>query len=366
MNRAENSYWVQAKRGPWGPLDWKVLRNWLALGWLPSDIPVSHECEGDWKPASAVELFWVKTKGVATDLHTFQTLDLMSTKVPISFALRARIQSLGWPGDVQRLRNYYWGNKLRETLESLFPDAQRPLFDDPEWPWSHGSPAEAQRRSGRMQRERSSSPPTENQEQILQFFFGSHHGITSLGEASLKIEQLLNDAGNKARWEDHNNSVPATLRQSARLQWASTRLHRPLPKPLSKAKAHELIDAWFEEFPDLEFEWYEEKDRRADLQMEGEVAAGDVDDWREFHGCKPVSPLAVQSVLTSIGSRKQGEPIDKFMSRFFAELRHQEPTLFTGKAASANNRLTPRGTGCTFVLVAGLLIFILCVLCAMG
>jgi hypothetical protein len=365
MNRAKNCYWVQTKRGPWGPLDWNALRNWLALGWLPSDIQVSQEFGGDWQPASAVETFWVKTKGTANDLHTFQTLDLMSTKVPLSPALSARIQSLGWPGDVQRLSNYYWGNKLRETLENLFPDAQRPLFDDPDWPWSGGSPAETKRSADRMQRARSASPLTENQEQILQFFLGSHHGITSLGEASLKIEQLLANAENKARWETHNSSVPATPRQSARLQWASTRLRRPLPKPLTKAKAHELIDTWFEEFPDLESEWREEKDRRAELEIECEVVAGDVDDWREFYGCESVSDFSVQSVLKSVGSRKEGESIDRFMARFFSELRRQEPTLFSDKAVIAKKSQTPRGAGCMFVLSAGLLILILCVLCAM-
>jgi hypothetical protein len=264
MSGTKSSFWIQTKRGPWGPIDWKLLRDWFALGWLPPETEVSEEMGGKWQLASAIERFWIKTKGTAGKFQAFESLDLMSEKVPLSPALGAQLQSLGWPGDVQRLKNYYWGNKLRETLEKLFPDAQRPLFDDPAWPWSGGSPAEAQRYADRMRHERLAGPPTENQEQVLQFFLGSHHGITSFGEASLKIGRLLSDPQNKDRW----GAQPASPRQVAQLQWASTRLHRPLPKPLTRAKAHKLIDAWFEEFSDLELEWFEEKDRRAELGME--------------------------------------------------------------------------------------------------
>ncbi len=364
MSRAKSAYWIQTERGPWGPFDWKLLRDWFALCWLAPETLVSEEMEGDWQPASAVERFWVKTKGTADKFQAFESLDLMSEKVPLSPALGARLQSLGWPGDVQRLRNYYWGNKLREILEKLFPDAQRALFDDPAWPWSGGSPAEAERRADQMRHERLASPPTENQEQILQFFLGSHHGITSFGEASHKIGQLLSNAENKARW----GAQPASPRQVAQLQWASARLQKPLPKPLTKAKAHELIEAWFEEFSDLELEWFEEKDRRAELEWEEtevEVVAGDVDDWRNKYHCQPVSNSVVQTVLKSIGSRKEGEHIDQFMARFFAALRREKPALFSGKSPSANKRPPPHGIGCLVVLSAGLLILILCMLCAM-
>ena len=80
MSRAKSAYWVQTKHGPWGPLDWKLLRNWLALGWLPPDIQVSEKSEGDWQPASEVEKFWVKTKGTADELHAFETAVLIVNK----------------------------------------------------------------------------------------------------------------------------------------------------------------------------------------------------------------------------------------------------------------------------------------------
>lgn len=290
----------------------------------------------------------------------------MSTKVALSPALCARIQSLGWPGDVKRLKNYYWADKLREALEKLFPDAQRPLFDDPDWPWSGGSPAEAQRNADEMHRQRLASPPTENQQQILVFFLGSNHGINSFGEASHRIDQLLSDPENKARWELHNNNIPATERQVERLEWASARLHRPLPKPLTKAKAHELIDAWFDEFPDLQLEWYEEKDRRAESEMELEVVANEVDDWRDFYSCKPVTHSAVQSVLKSIGSRKNGESLDRFMVRFFAALRRQQPVLFSGQPTNTNtsNPSKTGGVGCLVVLFGSFFVFVLFMLLA--
>jgi hypothetical protein len=373
MSRPKSVYWIQTKRGPWGPFDWKLLRDWFALGWLTPETLVSEEMGGNWQLASAVERFWVKTKGTADKFQAFESLDLMSEKVPLSPALGARIQSLGWPGDLGRLKNYYWGNKLRETLENLFPDTQRPLFDDPAWPWSGGSPAEAERRADQRRHERLAGPPTSNQNEILQFFLGPHHGITSFREASLKTGQLLNDPQNKERWE----AQPASPHQIARLQWASTRLHRPLPTSLTRGEAHELIDEWFvklpeleEEFPDLEEEWQEEKLRRREeqeekemVEMEVSVISEDVDDWREFYNCKRVPKKKVTNVLELIGSRKQGEPINQFMNRFFTELRRQDPTLFSGQSASANKRPTRRGTGCMVMLSAGLLIFILCVLC---
>lgn len=274
MKRAKHSYWMQTKHGPWGPFDWKLLREWLILGWLPPDTQVSEETGSDWQPASTVEKFWVKTKGTSGKLQAFETPTLMSEKVMLSPALGTRIQSLGWPGDVQLLRNYYWGNKLRETLERRFPDSRRPLFDDPDWPWSGGSPGEAERRADQMRSERLAGPPTRSQEEILQFFLGSPHGITSFREALQKIREVLSDPQNKARWE----AQPASSRQIARLQWASTRLQKPLPKSLTRGEAHELIDEWFvklpeqeEDLPDLEEEWQEEKIRRREEQEEREM-----------------------------------------------------------------------------------------------
>jgi len=81
---------------PLGPFDWKLLRDWFALGWLTPETLVSEEMGGNWQLASAVERFWVKTKGTADKFQAFESLDLMSEKVPLSPALGARIQSLGW------------------------------------------------------------------------------------------------------------------------------------------------------------------------------------------------------------------------------------------------------------------------------
>ncbi len=96
-----------------------------------------------------------------------------------------------------------------------------------------------------------------------------------------------------------------------------------------------MIDEWFvklpeleEEFPDLEEEWQEKKLRRREereekemAEMEVSVISEDVDDWRAFYNCKRVPKKKVTNVLELIGSRKQGEPINQFMNRFFTELR---------------------------------------------
>ncbi|HEY3853854.1 MAG TPA: hypothetical protein VGO67_05620 [Verrucomicrobiae bacterium] len=373
MQSKAKVYWIKTERGLWGPFDWKHLREWLALGWLPRDLQISDDEGENWACASSIEMLWTKTKAIADSIEAFGTLDLMSTKLPISKAQTERIRSLGWPGDTKLLKNYYWCDRLRKELEKLLPNAANVPFDDPEWPWDGGSPAEAERRMAQIERERLAMPPTENQEAVLQFLLGSRHGIRTFGEASIKIGELLANTENRARWEAHNSSVPATVRQIERLTWASRRVRRPLPIPLTKATAHNLIDAWFDEFPDLESEWMEEKHKRGEerelgeeFEAERETVASDVDDWREFYGCRKVSEHDVESVLKFIESRKQGEGIDDFMKRFFAALHQQKPGLFTRQVGSRSQLATPRGKGCMVVLSGILAVVIYVVLCALG
>jgi hypothetical protein len=282
---------------------------------------------------------------------------LESEKVALSAALKKRLHELGWPGDVELLRNYYWGNKLRETLESRFPDSSRALFDDADWPqcWSWPCPAAAQI----QEQVRLSEPLTPAQNEVLTFFAGASHGVTTKCEASEKIEELLADPENDARWEDHKSRIPATDRQRERLKWWADKLGRRLPSPLMKAQASQIIDQWLEEHPELESEWYEHKERREEFEMEIFVISGDVDDWREFHNCKKVSEKKVRSVLDVIGTRKPGEPIDQFTDRFFAELWRQDPALFSVRetATRPTSSSEPKD-GCVVLLVALLLLFV--------
>ena len=177
-----------------------------------------------------------------------------------------------------------------------------------------------------------SQPPTANQECVLRFFIGEQHCVRTFAEASSAIGAILSDPQNKARWDAHNASVPATEPQRERLKWAAARLGKRLPANLSKAKAHELLDEWFDDDDlELESEWRQEKERKIWAKIEIESVCGDVDDWREFYTCKKVSQKRVKGVLVVIGSRNAGEPINKFMDRFFDELRRQVPTLFSAR-----------------------------------
>lgn len=355
MNGKKTStFWLKADAGPWGPLDWKLLREWLALKWLPPETEIAYEEDGPWHQAESIDKLWKGTQAIAKRIEEFEIVDLESEKVPLSPALRQRIIELGWPGNVELLRNYYWGNKLREKLESLFPDSSRSPFDDPEWPkcWSWPSPAGALR----QEQVRLNEPLTPAQNEVLTFFLGASHGLTTKGNASETIERLLDTPENDARWEDHKSKIPATEKQRDRLKWWARKLGRSLPSPLMKAQASLLIERWLEEHPELEPEWYESKDQREEFEMEVSVMVDDVDEWRESHDCKKVSERKVRSVLKAVGSRVTDEPIDQFMNRFFAELRRQDPTLFSGHHVRTRSAASPRSKGGCLVLCVAFLL----------
>jgi len=327
-NKKTQCLWIKTNTGTLGAIDWKVLREWLALKWLPPETEVSADKDGPWQQAKSDAKLWKGTQTISKRIEDFEIVDLASEKVPLSPALQERIRELGWPGDVELLRNYYWGNKLREELEALFPDSTRAPFDDPNWPkcWSWPSPAVALRR----EQMRLNEPLTPAQNNVLTFFLGADHGFTRKSEASGKIEELLDDPENEARWEDHNSTIPATEKQRDRLKWWAEKLGHKLPPSIKKTQASRLLDQWLEEHPELESEWYEQKSRNEDLESSLWKSTDDVDEWREFHDCRKVSENHVRTVLKVIGLRGKDEPINKFMDRFFAQLRRQNPELFSG------------------------------------
>ena len=142
--RPPRKFWLQNEQGGWGPFDWGLPREWFVLGWLPPETLVFEVPDGPWQAAQDVPVLWKPTKALCGTLEGVQDPKLASEQLPVSPALAARLQSLGWPGNPDLLRNYYWANKLRETLEKIIPDANRCLFDDPDWPrcWSWACPAE--------------------------------------------------------------------------------------------------------------------------------------------------------------------------------------------------------------------------------
>ena len=149
--------------------------------------------------------------------------------------------------------------------------------------------------------------------------------------------------------------LPATEKQRERLKWWAEKLGRKLPSPLTKTQAHELIEEWLEERPELENEWYEHKEQVEEFEMETSIIAGDVDDWREYYNCKKVSEKKTRDVLKIIGSRAVSEPIDQFMNKFFAELHRQEPALFTGRQKMSRSHKS-KSKGCLVLFIAWFLL----------
>jgi hypothetical protein len=227
---------------------------------------IATEKDGPWMQAQSINKLWKETKAIAKQIDDFEIVDLESEKVPVSPALRQRLIELGWPANVDNLRNYYWGNKLREKLELVFPDAQRPLFDDPDWPkcWSSPPPARESLEPPKW----FSDPITTAQDNLLVFFLGPNHGIEKKIDAAIEIEELLEDPDNAARWEASKSKVPATKKQLDRLDWWAKKLGRSVPSSLTKVQASDLIDKWLDERPDLESEWYE-------FKVQGEVVDSD-------------------------------------------------------------------------------------------
>lgn len=144
-----------------------------------------------------------------------------------------------------------------------------------------------------------------------------------------------------------NPNDPATRKQLNRLAWWAEKIGTKVPADLTKAQASDLISEWannHEEFLDA---WEEHADelrqRDADererkeasefREMEIQVIAGDVDDWREFYNCRRVPKALLKRVLGAIGSKGSAEPIDQFMDRFFKALQGEAPQLFSAAAA---------------------------------
>ncbi len=321
MSEKLQKLWLKNNTGAWGPFNWKLLREWFIIGWLPPETEVADAKEGPWRYASDVTKLWKVNKATQTLAHAFEAGNLESEKLPLSNAIANRLKELGWPGDVRLLRNYYRGNRLREQLEQIFPQRCNDLFDDPDWPtcWSWPCPAEQARRNA----ERTKTSP-----------------------------------------RDWSND-PVTPKQYNRLKWWAEKLRFPLPSPSTKGEASAIIEEWLEKHPELEEEWENEATRLRDadlanyeLDLQVSQIAGDVDDWREFYGCNSVSDATTCHVLKIVGERRQNEPIDVFMERFFAEVRRQSPNLFTGGATGSPCGTANKGQGCLFVLAIVIVVLV--------
>lgn len=267
-------YFVESRKGEWGPVDWDLLRYWLGRGWLSPDVKIRERNSSVYVAAKDVPQLWTIAGRpyVAEDL----SVGTSSGKLPISRALKKYLQDeLGWPGKTDGL-NYYDADKLRNVLQKAFPSESRPLLDDPDWPdcWSQPCPAEVVRRQAEWQRERKSRPATEKQVAALRFFDVRAEKFT-VKEASTRLSELLSQPGNRARLEAKQKADPATDAQLRRLEFAAKRLKLSYPAGISKFDASQLLDEWYED-PDLEDAYQEYKSdlwRKAeDEEIEREAA----------------------------------------------------------------------------------------------
>lgn len=60
-----------------------------------------------------------------------------------------------------------------------------------------------------------------------------------------------------------------------------------------------------------------------------DILADDVEEWRSFFHCRPVSKLQLETVTQRIGFRRPSEPLDRWMERVFRALSLASPENFT-------------------------------------
>jgi hypothetical protein len=259
-------YFVKTNKGEWGPVDWDLLRYWLGRGWLHPEVNIRELNASAYVAAKDVPKLWIIAgrSYVADDL----SVGTASGKLAISRALKQYLQDeLGWPGKTDGL-NYYDADKLRNVLEKAFPSEGRPLLDDPDWPncWSQPCPAEVVRCRALFHSERDSRPATEKQVATLGFF-GVRGEKLSVKEASDRLDELLNQPGNRAKFEAKQKAEPATEVQLRRLEFAAKRLKCSYAAGISNFDASHLLDEWYAD-SELEDEYQEYK---FDLRHKAEV-----------------------------------------------------------------------------------------------
>jgi hypothetical protein len=285
-------YFVITERGRWGPIPWQNLRLWLALGWLPKDIPIQERSATAAVPATSVERLWLIAGRPFTAKDPSDGQE--ATTVPVSPALRLRlVDVLGWPGNTNGL-NYFNGDWLRLELEKIFLSVDRPEFRDPEWPSSLKRDGRAE--AAIWQAARDAEPATDNQKAVLAFFGKPTAGVEK-GTASETINALFAESGNKGKWEQHRgwSAEPATEKQLFRLQFAAKRLRRTMPPNLNKQSAHDLIDEWFQGRPELENAYQEYKIGLEEREIEKDMARFEKE--RHVEQRKTNSPVLVTRAL---------------------------------------------------------------------
>ena len=258
MKRSRKEYYIVGQKGECGPFPWTNLRLWLALNWVPRNAIVRDAETQITQAASEIDRLWkIADRNFSCD---DPSIGLASAKVPTSSAQRRYLkEQFNWPFSIAHL-NYHNANTLRVQLEKIFPNDQRTLFYDKDWPtcWSWKSPAEEFHKERKIR----SEPITERQKAILKFF-GKEPGIYTKGSASDLIEDLLDDPENYERWESHKkadfSATPATEAQLRRLNFASKKRGHKVPEKVSKYEASRLIEKWYHNSPKLEEEYTEYK-----------------------------------------------------------------------------------------------------------
>jgi len=300
-----NAYYVVGEKGEWGPIPWSSLRLWLAMGLLDRDVEL-REDDGAGRrfKARAIERLWkIAGRDFTPPPSSERKLDMggspAAEALPCSQSMRRRlVETLRWPGRTDIL-NYRDADLIRRKLEWLFPDPNRPLFDDPDWPasWSSmGSRAQVAKRQAEMA-----------QEQITE---------------------------KKAAWESAKaavgSSVPATAPQMFRLEFAASRLGKTLRSQLTEKAASVLINEWFNANPDLEDEYQEMKEEDLAVEMEFENLFDNLDDWQKFRHLFPVPDNMVPEAFMELGVMYPAESRSDYYDHILNHIPAAGPHLLTG------------------------------------
>jgi hypothetical protein len=149
-------------------------------------------------------------------------------------------------------------------------------------------------------------------------------------------------------------ALEVTERQAARLKWWAKRLGVATPVCRNRGEASDIIDQWEKEHPHLIDAWEYEKEKRSDREdrkqqkelesMDVAMIALEINDWRNFYGCRYVPKSKAKAAVRVVGVDGFYGDRGKFMDAVFTELRRCEPALFAKRKRRGRRKSSTFGS----------------------
>lgn len=226
-----------------GPIDWKFVRKWSYLEFIPKNTVLATEVDGKLTEINIVDD--PRLTRITADLQNQKNSKLTDEqRIDSCLVSDEQFQLLGkleWPFEIRRSENYYWVHRLLLDIERQFNEGivdERYPFRDPDSPQSRSTYSED--RSG---------PATEAQLRYLEDLgVNFKFGITKR-EASKLIDEAL------------NSSLSVSNRQMMVLRFFGK-------VDLAKKGRHavsEWLDEWYSEDPSRKTAWDYWKEKNGDV-----------------------------------------------------------------------------------------------------